>query len=79
VKKIAITGGGIVVLIAAIIFLPLKSYGYNNILNMLNLRDWYFKDKNMLILAETKSKNNTSFPIAYLAFMRTTFGNQLCS
>jgi hypothetical protein len=75
VKKIAITGGGIVVLIAAIIFLP-KSYGYNDILNMLNLSDWYFKDKNMLILAESKSKNNTSFPIAYLAFMRTTFGNQ---
>jgi hypothetical protein len=44
-KKIAITGVGIIVVIAAIMFLPFRPYEYNNILNMLDVSDWYLRTK----------------------------------
>ena len=75
-KKIIIIEVGVVVLIAAIIFPTFKSYWYDNIVNLLNLNDWHFKIKNVLGLEENKSKNRTSFPIAYLAFIRTMFEKQ---
>lgn len=76
-KKIIIIEVGVVALIAAIIFPTFKSYGYDNIvLNKLNLDGWYFRVKNVLSLEENKSKNSTSFPIAYLAFIRTIFEKQ---
>ena len=87
-KNIAVVGAGIVVivvLIATILILPFKPYDYGdtNILNMLDFSNWYFQDENVLGLTEKTNNANsattvitTSFPVAYLAFVRTTFENQ---
>lgn len=52
-------------------------YSNNNILNILGLSAWYIQDQNVLSLAKGENTSSTgSFPIAYLAFARTTFENQ---
>jgi len=75
-KKIPIIGTGIVVavLIATIIVLQFRPYDYSN---NKDLSAWYIQDQNVLGLAKSEDTSSTgSFPIAYLAFARSTFENQ---
>ena len=75
-RKIAITALAILVMIAAVMSLAFRSYEFDTLLNVLHITERYFADKDILSLAQNKSNDIISFPIAYLAFMRTTFENQ---
>jgi uncharacterized membrane protein YwzB len=75
-RNTAITAVIIVVIIAAIVFLAFRSHNFNTLLKKLYMPSWYFADKNMLGIAANTSNDVVSFPIAYLAFVRTTFENQ---
>jgi hypothetical protein len=75
-RKIAITALAILVMIAVVMSLAFKSYEFDTLLNVLHITERYFADKDILSLAQNKSNDIISFPIAYLAFMRTTFENQ---
>jgi hypothetical protein len=76
-RKIATMSLPIVVMIAAVMsLLAFRSHESDILLNVLHIREQYFTDKDILNLAENKSNDIIPFPIAYLAFMRTTFENQ---
>jgi hypothetical protein len=63
-RKIAITALAILVMIAAVMSLAFRSYEFDTLLNVLHITERYFADKDILSLAQNKSNDIISFPIA---------------